>query len=57
MKKDKNSKTSLNQEEFGYDLSPDDLDVAGQNQSAKKSSNNATRAKQANKNNSSKSNN
>lgn len=51
--KEKRNKSGLDREEFGagYDLSPDDLDVRGQNTQAKKQNNNVNKAKQLNKNN------
>lgn len=49
----KNKKNKLNREEygFGYDLSPDDLDVIGQNKQAKKQNQNENKGKPQNENN------
>ena len=48
----KKTKNGLDREEygFGYDLSPDDLDVRGQNITAKKSNNNENKDKPTDKN-------
>jgi hypothetical protein len=53
MVKDKNKKNSLDREEygFGYDLSPDDLEVKGQNNKAKKNNDNENKDKPTNQNN------
>lgn len=52
MTKEKNKKNSLDREEygFGYDLSPDDLDVRGQNEEAKTFNDNENKNKPTNKN-------
>ncbi|MFF2753167.1 hypothetical protein ACFVR1_05360 [Psychrobacillus sp. NPDC058041] len=52
MAKDKNKKNSLDREEygFGYDLSPDDLEVKGQNNKAKKNNDNENKDKPTNQN-------
>lgn len=50
----KNKKgNQLNREEYGagYDLSPDDLDVIGQNKEAKKQNQNENKGKPQNKHN------
>ena len=51
MAKDKNKKNGLDREEygFGYDLSPDDLDVRGQNITAKKNNDNENKDKPTDK--------
>ncbi|MEK4484407.1 hypothetical protein MHH81_02305 [Psychrobacillus sp. FSL H8-0484] len=51
MPKDKNVRKSLDREEygFGHDLSPDDLDVIGQNQNAKKNNDNENKGKPSKK--------
>ncbi|TQR20329.1 hypothetical protein [Psychrobacillus vulpis] len=56
MPRDKNPRKSLDREEygFGYDVSPDDLDVVGQNNKAKQKNDNENKAKPSNKNNPSK---
>lgn len=53
MPKDKNAKKSLDREEYGYgyDLSPDDLDVRGQNKEAKTCNDNENKDKPTNKKN------
>lgn len=53
MAKDKNKKNSLDREEygFGYDLSPDDLEIKGQNNKAKKNNDNENKDKPTNQNN------
>ncbi|QFF97704.1 hypothetical protein PB01_02160 [Psychrobacillus glaciei] len=52
MTKDKNPRKSLDREEygFGYDLSPDDLEVKGQNNKAKKNNDNENKDKPIAKN-------
>ncbi|MDI2586845.1 MULTISPECIES: hypothetical protein [unclassified Psychrobacillus] len=52
MTKGKNPRKSLDREEygFGYDISPDDLDVRGQNKEAKTANDNENKAKPTNKN-------
>ncbi len=47
MAKDKKSKKGLDREEYGYgfDLSPDDFDVIGQNDEAKRKNQNENRDK------------
>lgn len=56
MANEKNKKNSLDREEYGhgYDLSPDDFDVVGQNNTAKKNNDNENKDKPSNKNNPSK---
>lgn len=53
MTKEKRNKSGLDREEFGagFDLSPDDLDVRGENTQAKKQNNMDNKVKQRNKNN------
>lgn len=53
MPRDKNPRKGLDREEygFGYDLSPDDLDVRGQNKEAKTKNDNENKSKPTNKNN------
>lgn len=53
MKNENKKKNPLDREEYGYgyDLSPDDLDVRGQNNVAKKSNDNENKDKPINKNN------
>lgn len=52
MPKDKNQKSTLGREEYGYgyDHSPDDLGVIGQNNKAKKNNDNENKDKPSNKN-------
>lgn len=49
----KNKKNSLDREEYGhgYDLSPDDFDVIGQNDEAKRQNQNENKDKPDNKHN------
>ena len=49
MSKNNNKKNSLDREEFGfgYDVSPDDLDVRGQNTDAKNKNNTEDKTKSA----------
>jgi len=54
MKNENKEKSSLDSEEYGYDLSPDDLDVRVQNNVAKKNNDNENKDKPTNKNNPSK---
>lgn len=51
----KEKKNTLDREEYGYgyDLSPDDFDVIGQNEQAKKQNKNENKDKPDNKHNSS----
>ncbi len=51
--KEKNKKSGVDREEFGYgfDISVDDLDVIGQNNQAKKQNNNENKEVPKNKNN------
>lgn len=53
MTKGKNPRKSLDREEygFGYDVSPDDLDVRGQNNEAKKKNDNENKDIPTNKDN------
>ncbi|MFJ7969815.1 hypothetical protein [Psychrobacillus sp. NPDC096389] len=53
MTKGKNPRKSVDREEygFGYDVSPDDLDVRGQNNAAKKKNDNENKSKPSNKDN------
>ncbi|TQR09247.1 hypothetical protein [Psychrobacillus soli] len=53
MTKGKNPRKSLDREEygFGYDVSPDDLDVRGQNKEAKTNNDNENKDKPTNKDN------
>lgn len=53
MAKEKNRKKGLDREEYGYgyDLSPDDFDVIGQNDAAKRKNQNENKGKPDSKNN------
>ncbi|WP_313894099.1 hypothetical protein [Psychrobacillus sp.] len=53
MKDENKKKNTLDREEFGYgyDLSPDDLDIRGKNKIAKKSNDYDDKEKPINKNN------
>lgn len=55
-KKKKKNKSHTDREEYGagYDLSPDDLEVIGQNNAAKANNNHENKGKPANKENPSK---
>ncbi|MEK4229512.1 hypothetical protein [Solibacillus sp. FSL H8-0538] len=52
MKKENRNKSTLDQVEFGSDLSPDDLDVREENDLTKEQIKNSSDVKQQNKNNS-----
>ncbi|WP_327323559.1 hypothetical protein [Lysinibacillus parviboronicapiens] len=51
--KEKRNKSELDQEEYGADLSPDDLDVREENDLTKEQRNNSNNEKQRNESNSS----
>lgn len=52
LKKENRNKSTLDQVEFGSDLSPDDLDVREENDLTKEQIKNSSDVKQQNKNNS-----
>ncbi|MFJ7736681.1 hypothetical protein ACIQ2D_10085 [Lysinibacillus sp. NPDC097287] len=51
MTKEKRKKTELDREEFGSDLSPDDLDMRKDNDQTKEQINNSTEENKHNENN------